>query len=144
MRIGGGGKEKAMPDPAMTPRQFDGSYGLTEEEEEFDLLVEQAFVDEWFTEAHEVERGEGRIVLRGEIDTAALADLDTALRELEDLKTPVIRIELSAASFVGTAAMLRMVDAALHVERVTLSGANMSVRRIFSVIDPEGRCELVD
>ncbi len=64
-----------MPEGAMRPRQCETTSALTEEEEEFDLLVQQAFVDEWFTEAHDVERGGGRIVLRGEIDVVALSDL---------------------------------------------------------------------
>jgi anti-anti-sigma regulatory factor len=133
-----------MPDHTNLGSSFEPVSPLTEEEQEFDELVEQAFVDEWFMEAHAVEKGEGRIVLEGEVDMAALGDLESALSELEDLRTPHIRVELSGASFVSTAAMLRIIDAASHADEVTVSGANMTVRRIFSVLDPEGRCELVD
>jgi ABC-type transporter Mla MlaB component len=118
--------------------------GLSAEEEEFDLLVERAFADEWFSEAHAIERGEGRIVLRGEVDMAALAELDAALSELEDEQPLALRVELSEATFVSTAAMLRIIDTTRHVGHVTVCGANMTVRRIFSVLDIERRCELID
>jgi len=128
-----------------TSAAFDGATsGLNEDEEQFDRLVERAFTDDWFSEDHVIERGEGRVTLRGEVDMAALADLDEALSEIEDEQSEALRVELSEASFVSTAAMLRIIDSSRHVGRVTVSGANMTVRRIFGVLDIERRCELVD
>lgn len=143
MPLAPNGKEITMPDQPMhhTPP---AAADLSEEEEEFALLVERAFIDEWFAEAHAVESDEGRVILQGEVDTSALEDLDQVMSELEDAHPASLRIDLSQATFVSTAAMLRIIDSASHVGQVTVSGANMTVRRIFAVLDAERRCELVD
>ena len=133
-----------MPHPTIPCDPRPSARRLTAGHEEFDRLAERACADEWLSERCTIEPGGACVVLRGEADMAALSELDAVLRAMEDERPAVLEVELSGASFVSTAVMLRIIDSSRHVAHVAIRGASTTTRRIFRVLDPERRCELVD
>lgn len=118
--------------------------GLSEDDHRrFTALVAWSFSDEWYGVDPLFEQDSARLVISGEADARAIPELEEALAQIVEACPKSLVVDLSEAIFVSVGVMLCVVDAARHLDRVVVYRPNNAMRRVFSLVDPEHRCEVV-
>ncbi|MHB1987414.1 MAG: STAS domain-containing protein [Acidimicrobiales bacterium] len=120
-----------------------GQVELSEEEERrFSALVQWSYSDQSYAVEPHIDRECAKLVLRGEIDAMALAEVRALLDLIVDGRPIRLHIDLADAAFVSVSAMLCMVDAARHISEVVIERPSATVRRIFELVDADRRLTL--
>ena len=124
------------------PHDLDEVELSEEERHRFTALVQWSYTDEWFAAEPRMDDDCATLVLRGEIDAVALAEVRSLLDLIVDARPARLRIDLADAAFVSVSAMLCMVDAARHIPEVLIERPSPTLRRIFELVDPDRRLAL--
>jgi anti-anti-sigma regulatory factor len=88
------------------------------------------------------EQQTATLVLRGEIDAAALPEVRSLLDLLVERGLARLRIDLADALFVSVSVMQSMVDATDDIAEVVIEHPSVTLRRIFALVDTERRLSL--
>jgi anti-anti-sigma regulatory factor len=155
-----GGDQFEVPDPSIADQNLPGSAeprvfvpGAPEldevelsadERHRYTMLVEWSYADEIFAAEPEVDQDRATLVLRGEVDAVALAEVRSSLELIQDARPSTLVVDLSGAAFVSVSAMLCVVDAAKHIPVVAIAHASPTARRIFELVDTDSLVNVID
>lgn len=118
---------------------------LTEEERHrFSALIQWSYAEDFFLAEPSLDQDSATLVLRGELDAVALAEVRSLIDLIVDARPARLTIDLADAAFVSVSAMLCMVDAARHIPEVVIDRPSPTVRRIFELVDADRRLLVVE